>query len=95
MSLSQLDSEGLRLAFLGADGVLSVWSHVQGSNPVLGQKVRQYSIHYFKSNLCSLGLEIMTNDAFYIRASYAPKTQTKYIPYFIEPCQTKMTTKKF
>ena len=39
MSLSQLDSDGSRLASLGADGVLSVWSHVQGNIPVLGQKV--------------------------------------------------------
>ena len=39
MSLSQLDSDGSRLASLGADGVLSVWSHVQGNIPILGQKV--------------------------------------------------------
>ena len=39
MSLSQLDSDGSRLASLGADGVLSVWSQVQGNIPVLGQKV--------------------------------------------------------
>ena len=39
MSLSQLDSDGSRLASLGADGVLSVWSHVQGNTPVLGQKL--------------------------------------------------------
>jgi len=39
MSLSQLDSDGSRLASLGADGVLSVWSQVQGNIPVLGQKL--------------------------------------------------------
>ena len=39
MAMSQFDSAGTRLASLGADGVLSVWTHVPGNPAVLSHKV--------------------------------------------------------
>ena len=47
MTLSHFNSSGTRLATLGADGQLSVWSHVQGNPVKLTSKVWSLSLQSF------------------------------------------------